>query len=464
MISRLILCLVILPLNLLAAIDLSKGFADLIENFSPAVVNISTEQKVPPRRSYNTPRGHFFEDFNDLFDDLYPFMEGRNGGEPQKAVSLGSGFIVDKSGIIVTNRHVITFRDNELSDDITITFHDNRQLKAKVLGTDPNTDLAVLKVKSKEDLPYVEFGNSDEARVGDVVLAIGNAFGLGTAVSSGIVSAMSRNISIGQQNQGIEFIQTDAAINRGNSGGPLFDINGKVIGINFAIISPSGGNAGVGFAIPSNVAAPIVKNLAEGKRIKRAYIGIMYQKIGQELADSIGQKVSYGALVVDVEENSPAADAGIKVGDIILDFNGEKIKRTNDLPAAVSKIAVGTVVNVKIMRDYKNNVTLKIKLGERDSDSTDIVKEYKEFGMQIADVPLEIKKKYNVNGVMIAGVDNNHESSLRKGDIIERIGSNEINGIDDFDKLIKEYNNKNPVLLVNKNGKKIFMVLKRIDK
>ncbi len=463
--AKIILLIFLLPFNLFAAARFNEGFADLVENVSPAVVNISTEQKVSVKNRREMIFPHPFEEFREFFDAFPPMKEYDDNGS-NKAISLGSGFIIDKSGIIVTNRHVITFRNNELSDNITITLHDNRQLKAKVLGTDAASDLAVLKVDAKQDLPFLEFGDSGKMRVGDIVLAIGNAFGLGTSVSSGVVSAFSRNISIGERNQGIDFIQTDAAINRGNSGGPLFDINGKVIGINFAIISPSGGNVGVAFAIPANIAAPIVERLAKGEKIERPYIGVTYQTVTERMADVLGEKTIYGAIITDIEKNSPAENAGIVIGDIILEINGEKVTRNNDLLSIVSKLAVGEIVDIKILRNQKQNVTLKAKLGKRGNDSNvDDVKEYKEFGLRVKEVPEDIKKKYNIKGVMVIGVDTNNDSNIRKGDVIIMVGNKEVNNLDHFDNLINDELKKKKdriFVLINQAGNQVFTIVKKV--
>ncbi|MDX5495300.1 MAG: trypsin-like peptidase domain-containing protein, partial [Wolbachia endosymbiont of Nomada marshamella] len=267
------------------ACNCNQGLADLVEELIPAVVNISSEQIIKQESNNRTkipfmPRNNFFDDFREFFEHFDQFFMDRGPSVNREVVLLGSGFILDKGGTIVTNYHVI-----KNAQDITVTMNDNTYFKAEVLGYDARTDLAVLKVHSNKDLPFVAFGNSDTARVGDTVIAIGNPFGLGSSVSTGIISARSRDISIGTMN---EFIQTDAAINRGNSGGPLFDLNGKVIGINTAIYSPSesGGNVGIGFAIPSNLAMSIIDTLKSGKKIKHGWLGVQVQPITKEFAES----------------------------------------------------------------------------------------------------------------------------------------------------------------------------------
>ncbi len=293
----------------------NQGLADLVEELLPAFVSISSEQVIKQGNSNRTrvplPRNDFFDGFREFFEYFDQFFMDKSPSINREAVLLGSGFIIDKSGIIVTNYHVI--KD---AQHITVTMNDDTYFKAEVLGYDAKTDLAVLKIKADKDFSFVTLGNSDEARVGDMVMAIGNPFGLGGSVSTGIISARSRDISIGTMN---EFIQTDAAINRGNSGGPLFDLNGKVIGINTAIYSPSesGGNVGIGFAIPSNLAIPVIDKLKNGKKVKHGWLGVQVQRITVEFAESLGLKDTKGALVASIVKDSPAEKGGIKVGSVL---------------------------------------------------------------------------------------------------------------------------------------------------
>ena len=279
------------------------GFADLAEKLTPAVVNISTSQTVEQRRSRGPgqpPFDRFFEDF---------FNQRRGGGKApsQKVSSLGSGFVVDPKGIIITNNHVI-----EEADEITVTFSDGSKLDAELIGRDPKTDLAVLKVSSKKRLPYVPLGDSDKARVGDWVIAIGNPFGLGGSLSAGVISAINRDINAGPYDS---FIQTDAAINRGNSGGPLFNMKGEVIGVNSAIISPSGGSVGIGFSIPSNLAKTVTAQLQNFGETRRGWLGVRIQQVTDELADGLSLGAARGALVSEISPDGPAEKGGVKVGD-----------------------------------------------------------------------------------------------------------------------------------------------------
>jgi len=309
------------------------SFADLAARLLPAVVNVSTSQTVQQRQQSGPempmfPPGSPFEQFfKDFFNRQRP-PGNRNESQPRaperRAQSLGSGFVIDPEGLIVTNNHVI-----DGADEISITLQDNTTLKASVVGRDESTDLALLRVKPDKPLPYVEFGDSDAARVGDWVLAIGNPFGLGGSVTAGIVSARGRDINSGPYD---DFIQTDAAINRGNSGGPLFNMDGKVVGINTAIYSPSGGSIGIGFSIPSKLAQNVVNQLRNYGQARRGWLGVRIQQVTPEIAESLGLKEPTGAMIAGVNEGGPADKAKIRNGDIVLKFNGQEVKNMSALP------------------------------------------------------------------------------------------------------------------------------------
>ena len=326
--------------------DTPASFADLAERLMPSVVNISTTQTVVTNVNpfpFEFPPGSPFED---MFKDF---------GTPQKrkAYALGSGFIIDKSGLVVTNNHVI--KDAE---DILVRIEGLREFEAEVIGSDPLSDLAVLKIKSNETFQPVKFGDSDKARIGDWVIAIGNPLGLSGTVTAGIISARNRNIGL---NRYEDFIQTDASINSGNSGGPLFDMNGDVIGINTAILGREG-NIGIGFSIPSNSAKIIIDQLVKFGETKRGWLGVRIQIVTKEIANIEKLNEARGALVASVAKDSPSEKAGIKAGDIILEFNGVSINEMLELPGIVAKTEVGKTVNVKIWRN-KKEITKKIKLG-----------------------------------------------------------------------------------------------------
>ena len=301
----------------------------------PSVVNISTTQTVKTQANpfpFQFPPG---SPFGEMFKEFDRPTE-------RKATSLGSGFVIKKNGTVITNNHVIAN-----AEDIIVRIN-NKEYKAKVIGADPYSDLAVLKIDTKENFETVDFGNSDKARVGDWVMAIGNPFGLGGTVTSGIISARNRDINLTRYD---DFIQTDASINQGNSGGPLFDMNGNVIGINTAIISPSGASSGIGFAIPSNYASTIIDQLIEFGETKRGWLGVRIQEVTKEIASVAGLKEPKGAFIGGVSEGGPADKGGIKSGDIILEFDGEKIKTMRNLPRVVANTKPNKRVTVKIWRE-----------------------------------------------------------------------------------------------------------------
>ncbi len=326
--------------------EIPGSFADLAEKLMPSVVNISTTTTITTQSNpfpFQFPPGSPFED---MFKEF---------GAPQerKSSALGSGFIIDEKGIVVTNNHVI-----QDAEDIIIRVNGDKEFKAKVIGSDPLSDIAILQLETKEKFTPVKFGNSDNARIGDWVIAIGNPFGLGGTVTSGIISARNRSIGLSRYE---DYIQTDASINSGNSGGPLFDMNGDVIGINTAILGRSG-SIGIGFAIPSNSAKIVIDQLIEFGETKRGWLGVRIQDVTKEIAEVEKLDEPRGALVASVAENSPSDKAGVKAGDIILEFNGEKIKVMKELPMIVARTEVGKKVKVKIWRD-KKEITKTITLG-----------------------------------------------------------------------------------------------------
>ena len=350
--------LAVAPLAPVAAFGAGpESVSVLAAKLSPAVVNIGTSRQVGRGMPFpEVPEGSPLED---LFDELNP-NQGQGEGPMQEARSLGSGFIISADGRIVTNNHVI-----EGAEEITVFLTDGRRLPAKLVGADEKTDLAVLKVDVEGDLPFVEFGDSDTADVGDWVMAIGNPFGLGGSVTIGIVSARNRDIQSGPYDQ---FIQTDAAINQGNSGGPLFDMEGDVIGINTAIIARGGSSLGIGFAVPGNLAKPVIDQLAEFGETRRGWLGVGIQDVTDDMASALGRPNTFGAMVIDVTKTGPA-DGIILEGDIILKFNGKTIERMRDLPRVVAETPVGTEVPVTVLRNGEEQVfdiTLgRLEVGEQ---------------------------------------------------------------------------------------------------
>ncbi|RUM08379.1 DegQ family serine endoprotease [Rhizobium chutanense] len=334
--------------------------ADLAEGLLDAVVNISTSQNVKDDEGAGpAPRAPDGSPFQEFFNDFFNKQQGNKGGN-HNVSSLGSGFVIDPTGYIVTNNHVI-----EGADDIEINFANGSKLKAKLIGTDTKTDLSVLKVEPKAPLKSVKFGDSSTMRIGDWVMAIGNPFGFGGSVTVGIISGRGRNINAGPYDN---FIQTDAAINKGNSGGPLFNMKGEVIGINTAIISPSGGSIGIGFSVPSELASGVVEQLREYGETRRGWLGVRIQPVTDDIADSLGLDSAKGALVAGVIKGGPVDDGSIKAGDVILKFDGKTVSEMRDLPRVVAESSVGKEVDVVVLRDGKEQ-TVKVKLGRlEDSD------------------------------------------------------------------------------------------------
>jgi serine protease Do len=453
------------------------SFADLAAKLLPAVVNISSSQNVQARSNPLPempmfPPGSPFEQF--FRDFLNRNRPGGRGGDntpntprpPERRMqSLGSGFIIDPSGLVVTNNHVI-----EGADEITVTLQDNTALKAEVVGRDETGDIALLRVKADKPLPAVQFGDSDKARVGDWVLAIGNPFGLGGSVTAGIVSARGRNIHQGPYD---DFIQTDAAINRGNSGGPLFDMDGEVVGMNTAIYSPSGGSIGIGFSVPSNMVKNIVAQLRDFGHPRRGWLGVRIQQVTPEIAESLGLKEPGGAMVAGVNDDGPADKAKIRNGDIILKFNGQDVKDMSALPRIVADSEVGKQVPVVIWRDGKE-MTVQATLAEKPSDTqlaalssgekNDATKptEISGLGLKLAPLSQELKDKYQLNGdqkgVVITDVapDSSAASKgLKAGDVIVEVQQGEVSSPADVQKRVDSVRKE--------NRKSVLMLIQRQD-
>ena len=430
------------------------SFADLAAKLLPAVVNVSSTQNAQVAKNTpqagpevpNFPPGSPFEQF--FRDFLNRQRPGQRGEGPQqrpgrRAQSLGSGFIIDASGLVVTNNHVI-----EGADEISVILQDNTTLKAEVVGRDETGDIALLRVKPDKPLPTVSFGDSNASRVGDWVLAIGNPFGLGGTVTAGIVSARSRDIRQGPYD---DFIQTDAAINRGNSGGPLFNMDGQVIGINTAIFSESGGSVGIGFSIPSNMAKTVVAQLRDFGHPRRGWLGVRIQQVTPELAESVGLKDTSGAMVAGVTDNGPAEKAKIRGGDIILKFDGQDVKDMHALPRIVAETDVGKRVQVLLWRDGREvpvDAVLDEKPSEAQLASTDPAKRVPDapaatrdlvgLGMKVAPITAELRERFQLNpdqkGVVITDVTQGGvagERGLKAGDVIVEVQQAEVSSPDD---------------------------------
>ncbi len=420
------------------------SFADLTAKLQPAVVNISTTQKVQVGGGFP---GFRFGPGSPL-DELFRRFQEQQGddGQPvtREATSLGSGFLISPDGYVVTNNHVISGRDGQkLVDSVTVTLSDRREYKAKVVGRDLLSDLALLKIDG-QNLPYVQFGNSEGTRVGDWAIAIGNPFGLGGTVTAGIVSALHRGIQGGGAYD--RYIQTDASINQGNSGGPLFDLNGNVIGINTAIFSPTGGNVGVGFAIPAELAKPVIDQLRTTGKVRRGYLGVQIQGMTPTMASSLGLPKDRGEIVAGVEPNGPASAAGIKQGDVVMKMNGQEVTPDNSLSYIVANLPVGSTVPVEVVRNGRR-VQLKATIAQRpseallagqpqeeenaqsrESDQAGAEAARKSLGLTLQALTPEIRQQLRITdttgGVVISHVNPSSSAAqegLRRGDIITSI-------------------------------------------
>ena len=452
------------------AISPSQGpnsVADLAEKLQGAVVNISTSQTVKGTQGIPLPRVPKGSPFEDFFEDFFNRQQEPN--RPRKVNSLGSGFIIDPSGLVITNNHVI-----DKADEIFIILSDDTKLKVvEIVGIDTKTDLALLRVKPEKPLPALEFGDSTKMRVGDWVMAIGNPFGLGGSVTLGIISAKKRDINSGPYD---EFIQTDAAINRGNSGGPLFNMEGQVIGVNTAIISPSGGSIGIGFAVPAKTAVHIIDQLRKYGETRRGWLGVRIQTVTDSIAESMGMEKPTGALVATVTPDSPAEDAGLEVGDVVLSFDGTPVKSMRSLPRLVARTAIGKTIDVVILRnDIKKTVQITIgrlpEKQEKNGDDKDKKKQKKQdkepdktslLGLTIVPMSSEIRAKYKisdeVNGVVIIDVDPDSDAATKNimaGNVIVEVKGVKIKEPDEVKSQIEaaKKSKRNSVLLLISDAK-----------
>lgn len=460
-----------------------SSFADLVEKLTPAVVNVSTTQKIKSAQNFggmpfpNLPDAPELEPFRDFFER---FGNPYNMGQPQEreVYSLGSGFIIDASGYVITNNHVV-----DDAEEISVTLADNSKYKAKIIGRDKKTDLALLKVDAKKNLPFVPLGDSDSMRVGDWVIAVGNPFGLGGSVTQGIISARQRSINSGPFD---DFLQTDAPINRGNSGGPLFNTKGEVIGINTAIFSPSmgGGSVGIGFAIPTSLAKPVIEQLKEFGRTHRGWLGVKIQEVSEEIADSLGMKKPIGALVLEVDKDSPAGKAGIVAGDVITNFDGKEITEMRLLPRIVAETKIGRTVNITYW--HKNSEkTGKVNIAEMDEQNEDMdggnkgknsdpSKKTPEsesiIGLSLSPLTPQLRTRLRIDekqtgGLVIMDVKSGSEAAkqgLQRGDIVIDVNNETVKSPSDFKNAVenaRKAGRKFALIRISRKGDEAFITL-----
>jgi serine protease Do len=468
--------------------------APLVKKVLPAVVNVSVtmkagapggsdeedqdndqdqDQMAPPDGGGAMPQSPFDEFLRRFFEQQNPGGGGRAPQQQRQAerMALGSGFIIDPTGYIVTNNHVVAN-----ADKVTVVFQDDSKHPAKVVGRDAKTDLALLKIDAPQALPYVQWGDSSSMQVGDWVLAVGNPFGLGGTVSSGIISARGRDIHSGPYD---DFLQIDASINRGNSGGPTFNLDGKVIGINTAIYSPNGGSVGIGFAIPSSLAKPVIDQIKEHGKVERGWLGVQIQEVTPDLAKGLGLAKPEGALVADVTSGGPAEKVGVKQGDVILDYDGHHIAKLRDLPLAVAETPVGQKAPLKIWRDGKEQ-TLEATIAAMPDNPqqmanaepngpTPKLQSTTTMGLKLAPLTADLRRELRVpkslKGVVVTGVANNSplaELGLTPGDVIVAINQEPVSSPKDVTaKLdaVKKSNDKNLLFLINRHGVNQFVAL-----
>jgi serine protease Do len=446
-----------------------ESLAPLAEKISPSVVNITTSTTIEGRTGPQgiVPEGSPFEDFFREFQD----RNNRDGDRPRRSSALGSGFVISEDGYVVTNNHVI-----QDADEILIEFFNGDELEATVIGTDPTTDIALLKVEADGPLPFVSFGDSDTAKVGDWVIAMGNPLGQGFSVSAGIVSARNRALSGSYD----DYIQTDAAINRGNSGGPLFNMEGEVIGVNTAILSPNGGSIGIGFSMASNVVTNVVDQLQEFGETRRGWLGVRIQDVTDDVAEAMGLTEAAGALITDVPDG-PAKESGLMAGDVILTFDGVDVEDTRGLVRQVGNTQVGKAVKVVVFREGATQ-TIDVTLGRRedaeravpaamsnDDDAAPDVIEKEVLGLTLSLLTEELRGEMgladNMDGLVVLSVDESSEAfekGLRAGDLITEAGQQKITSLDGLDERIeeaKEAGRKSLLLLVRRGGDPRFVAL-----
>ncbi len=442
------------------------SFADLVERVSPAVVSVTVEAKVEPMAAMGQLPDDIPEPFRQFFRNF-----GGPDAVPQKSIGVGSGFIIDKAGYIVTNNHVV-----DHSSKITVKLPDGRQFDAKLIGTDPATDVALIKIKSDKPLPTVEFGDDRQLRVGDWVVAVGNPFGLSNTVTAGIVSSIGRDVGNGPYT---DFIQIDAPINRGNSGGPTFDLRGQVVGMNSMIYSPTGGSVGIGFAIPASTIHDVVAQLKTHGHVSRGWLGVQIQSITPEMAASLGSKDMQGAIIAEVVPGGPAAKAGMQQGDVVIAVNGKPVEDSRDLSRRVASLIAGSKATFTVIRDgNRKDIVADITLRKDDQlasnqkfggPSQQPEAKTKAMGLSLAPLTPDVRQQFNlddsVNGVVVTDVDPNSDAAdkgLRPGDVLRSVGNKPVHSPQDVKGRVAEAHaagRKSVLLLVTRGGGERFIAV-----
>ena len=439
------------------------NFVELAAKEGHVAVNISTTKLVKFRR-FSPFQGREFRDF--FGDDFFRHFFGEIPEKEMKQRSLGSGFVVSEDGYILTNNHVVAD-----AEEILVTFSEKEKHEAKIIGRDPKTDLALIKIKVDKPIPAAKLGDSDKLRVGDWVVAIGNPFGFGSTVTAGIVSAKGRIIGAGPYDN---FIQTDASINPGNSGGPLFNLDGEVVGINTAIVAPGGGNVGIGFAIPINMAKSVMSQLKEKGKVIRGWLGVTIQMITPEIKEKFDLKTEEGALIGEVNKDSPAEKGGLKRGDVIISFDGKKVKEMNSLPPMVAETPVGKKVKIIVIRKGKEK-SLKVKIGELEDETriaaTTTPEIEESFGLSVQELTPELAESLSLEGqkgVVVSSVSKDSPASgagLQRGDLIQEIEHKQVENMDDYKRIMQESSSKKQIIMVIRHrGHTRYVVLKKEKK
>ena len=441
-------------------------FTGIVEKAKDSVVNISTSKTIKSsqlRKHLDIPDFPDGSPFGELFKKFFDHQDGF-GIPDRETNSLGSGFIISKDGYILTNHHVV-----DGADEVIVRLNNREEYKATVIGSDKDSDVALIKIEGKDDLPMLKFGDSNALKVGEWVLAIGSPFGFDHTVTAGIVSAKSRSLP---SDNYVPFIQTDVAINPGNSGGPLFNMDGEVVGINSQIYSRSGGFMGLSFAIPIEMAVDVAMQIKDSGKVSRGWLGVLIQEVTSELAETFGMKTPHGALVAKVLENSPAEQAGLQVGDVIVEFNGKKVTHSSSLPPLVGRTPVDKYSDVTIIRNGTQR-TIKVKIAQLPTDITqasldeDKIPEVEKsaLGMSVSPLDKETRNKLKLDsGVLVIDVDEQGPASqagIRTGDVISMIDNQGVNSVDEFDKVVDGLtNDKSVAILIQRSSGPVFLAIK----